>query len=123
MKSSAIATPHAPVSGVWPMLATTANVTCANCAAAARPCSTGVLVSRSPDWTSTGTSGSARPCSGEPAVGSAGQSKHPGPASMPVLSHARGENGRNCAGSSAASARVYWLCRCAGDAARSYGRG
>ena len=39
----------------------------------------GVLVSRSPDCTSTGTSGIARPRRGEPAVGSAGQSRHFGP--------------------------------------------
>jgi hypothetical protein len=35
-----------------------------------------------------GTSGSGRPCSGEPAVGSAGQSRHFGPASMSVPSQA-----------------------------------
>lgn len=123
MKSSAIACPHAPASGVWPALVTTAKVACGNCAAAMRPCSIGVLLSRSPDCTSTGTSGSGRPCSDDPAVGSAGQSTHCGPASIPVLSHAAGDNGRNCARSSAASADRYWARRSAGGAARSYGRG
>ena len=61
MKSIAIATPQRAGSGVWPALRTTAKIGWANCAAAARPCSTGVLVSRSPDWTSTATSGIAWP--------------------------------------------------------------
>ena len=109
--------------GVWPAFGISMNVACANCRAASRPAELGALASRSPERTSTGTSGNLVPGgSGDRAEESLGQSRHCAPAGL-VCVQPSGEKGQNACGSIAFSARAYAARRAARGSAYENTRG
>src|SRR3954468_16557400 len=108
--------PHVVSVGVWPAFGISANVARGNCRATWRPAELGVLASRSPERTSTGTSGiEARGVIG--ATRPPGHSMQASVASKPALVHADGENGRNARRPSAVRAWSYAARRVDGRSA------